>query len=727
MLLGFLALLAAHAYFTPDSADAPWILLCFGGLLLVSWQLANLSGVRRGVELAFGAPATESDPKGGRAWFVAGGCVVVCGLVALELGDAPFFLQDDNFDEFLPVMIWASRSLRSGVLPLWNPHQYLGAPVAELGMYALTYPPTYLSVWLAQSLGQVEWAIDVFAIGHLALAYVACAWAVHRAGVGAALSSAAAFCFTLCGYHLIAGRGWYYMLPVAVALPLLVGLLARWAAGPVGMWWAIAVGTCSGVHFHAGNAQMWTYCALFFVLCALLFVLSGVVPARRLAWLACGLLLAAAIASPLLVPQFSFVHGIERELFPGGDVEPRGLLAMFAPFGTVRAGHPMARVWGQTRELDFTQLYAAGSLLSCAALASCVVAFVMHLPRASRARLVWSFGTFLALLLALGQNGGLWPLLNKLPVFNAFQIPYKLLGLFNMFACLSGALMLDGWLRVSSWRRSATLGIWSWCAAVTLYGCVIPLPSNCSWNRRVYTAQPPAVHGALASGLRMLPLAPRRTLEPDPASWLAQNVASAYGYTSIEGSNPFIDALPETQRVRRALTAQPQAALEAFGVSYVYARLSRPAPAAKPWHGNWLEIVRHMPPLPLVARGERAALLSVPNPAPLVFDQSAPVVPIPFHATGEGIFADLPRASQPRAIVLNYLQRAAFVALDQHRRALPLGHDSWGRMRATVPADATHIALLYRPPFARGIALGLVLLSMFVVAVVSLSRSRLAG
>ena len=61
-------------------------------------------------------------------------------------------------------------------------------------------------------------------------------------------------------------RCWYYMLPVAVWAPLLVGLVAglETETRPVGWRWAAATACVLGVFFHAGNAQMWSYALVFF-------------------------------------------------------------------------------------------------------------------------------------------------------------------------------------------------------------------------------------------------------------------------------------------------------------------------------------------------------------------------------------------------------------------------------------------------------------------------------
>ncbi len=71
----------------------------------------------------FGAPATPPP----RAW------------------DA---LLWDSMAQFYPWRVLLQRGLRSGELPLWNPHQYCGYPFVGNGQSAIFYPPNWLLLWV---------------------------------------------------------------------------------------------------------------------------------------------------------------------------------------------------------------------------------------------------------------------------------------------------------------------------------------------------------------------------------------------------------------------------------------------------------------------------------------------------------------------------------------------------------------------------------------------------
>jgi len=108
-------------------AKAP--LICFALLLLLTeaarrWARRPES---RGVidtclqttEVA--AHKTESDVSTSRLWFVAGLGFVALALTWLEYSQPLYFTQDDNFAQFLPVILQGCGAVFHGHLPLWNP------------------------------------------------------------------------------------------------------------------------------------------------------------------------------------------------------------------------------------------------------------------------------------------------------------------------------------------------------------------------------------------------------------------------------------------------------------------------------------------------------------------------------------------------------------------------------------------------------------------------------
>ena len=191
-------------------------------------------------------------PRRAAPWLGFGLAVVAAAGLVLELRDPYYFTQDDNFAQFLPIILHGCSVLAGGAFPDFNPFQQMGAPVAGVGVYALTYPPTWASCAVADRLlGTPAAALEVFAFLHLAAGFGAAFWAGRAVGVRPALAAAAALSFALSGYFLIAGRSWYYMLPVALWAPLLVVAVERLRRGTPGLGWAVLSGLAVGVFLHA--------------------------------------------------------------------------------------------------------------------------------------------------------------------------------------------------------------------------------------------------------------------------------------------------------------------------------------------------------------------------------------------------------------------------------------------------------------------------------------------
>ncbi len=46
---------------------------------------------------------------------------------------------------FYPLQTYVSQTIHTGELPLWNPHEFIGHPVADNPQSALFYPATWLA------------------------------------------------------------------------------------------------------------------------------------------------------------------------------------------------------------------------------------------------------------------------------------------------------------------------------------------------------------------------------------------------------------------------------------------------------------------------------------------------------------------------------------------------------------------------------------------------------
>ena len=129
-------------------------------------------------------PTRNSVPD--RVWNSIGWLCLVGAFAYLEWMQPYYFAQDDALVGELPGILLGCRSYWDGVFPNWNPYVFLGAPLASIGFWALTYPPQLLAYAIARHLLGDELAtMEVFAALHLAVGFVAMRYLARRLGMGA--------------------------------------------------------------------------------------------------------------------------------------------------------------------------------------------------------------------------------------------------------------------------------------------------------------------------------------------------------------------------------------------------------------------------------------------------------------------------------------------------------------------------------------------------------------
>src|SRR2546429_261019 len=180
----------------------------------------------------------------------------------------------------------------------------MGAPLANLGAYSLTYPPTYVAYAIARHGLANEYAtFEVFAVLHLVAGYAITFGLMRQLRASPAVASMVALSVVLSGSSLIMGRGWHAFVPLVVWLPVLAWGLARLCQGPVGWWWTLAMGSAIGATFHAGFPQMSIWVTGFFVLGTIMLAGQREVPVRRACLALPALLIGVGLALPIALPQ----------------------------------------------------------------------------------------------------------------------------------------------------------------------------------------------------------------------------------------------------------------------------------------------------------------------------------------------------------------------------------------------------------------------------------------
>lgn len=213
---------------------------------------------------------------------------------------------NDLATQFFPWQRFAHDAIRSGHLPLWNPHLLLGAPFVADMQSAVLYPVHLLLDLVAPA--ATAWALGfplrVVGAG-LATALLARALGADRAG-----SLVAGLAFAL-GGSMLAWQGW----PQAdTALWLPVILLAVDALRRRPTWQrSLAAGVAIGMPVLAGHPEV----ALYSVLAGGAFaVLRAAAPGGRRAyvgWLIVAAALAFGVSAAQLLPTLGWIARIHRQ------------------------------------------------------------------------------------------------------------------------------------------------------------------------------------------------------------------------------------------------------------------------------------------------------------------------------------------------------------------------------------------------------------------------------
>jgi hypothetical protein len=163
----------------------------------------------------------------------------------------------DDIAQFVPWRIYAARVLRTGEIPLWNPHQFCGTPFVANGQSAVLYPLNFV-LWLLRI--DALYCLGLSAALHYLFAGVCTFVLLRRLGSGDAASLLAALGFMFGGFivawtllpPLMNTAAW---LPFCIASAHSVFAAPRWSAGG---WLAFGL----GMAFLAGHPQVFGYVAL---------------------------------------------------------------------------------------------------------------------------------------------------------------------------------------------------------------------------------------------------------------------------------------------------------------------------------------------------------------------------------------------------------------------------------------------------------------------------------
>lgn len=720
----------------------------------------------------FAAPRAESA---GIPWWLIGLTFVLAAVGWLELLHPYFFCQDDALCLELPGVLLACRAVWQGLSPEYNPYIFLGCPAqAIVGVY----PPTYLSYAVARHvLGDENATFEVFALLHLVAGYCLTHAVARRLGIGPPLAALAAATFVLSGPVLVMARCWSSFAVPAAFIPLCALLVDRLRDREPDWRWPACLGLALGLFYHAGFPQLFVLGGGIMLVHAATLAMLRLVPAWRLRWLAPALAFGAALAIPLFLQQWRLSWEIDVSSAGGGDGVAGNLLAILLPYPLARGALPNG--WGNFNLQWGGHLYYCGTILTASFLAALAAGLrhrlqgtpaVEPVGRETRMPLALAVPAIVALLLSLGEHGGLWWMMGLLPV-GLRNNPFRAMPWFAFFSGLAGAIHLQSVIGLQSARGLPWTGGLPATAAMTpAEPDRVPDRSRIAGERRLLSGALAlaaillAVHvsqsviafytyafrpfpqlppeflqllGPDESGhrQRVMSFAAWRSSDPSYPLALPHNLPSEYEVPAVVGYNPLIQRFGRFTRCLERIAADPRAGLSAYGVRWLVVHRTA-------W-GGWqpesenrferifplLELLKALGDnrhISLPALDDYVKIVENSDAAPLAFDAAAPTTPLPMRTTAAGLDIDLgpggDRGDGPRSVVANFLRYPDIVATAD---GLPLevGEDQWQRIVVRVPAGARSLRIRYRPPWGTGCLIA-VLPAVLGVVATRLCRSR---
>lgn len=671
-------------------------------------------------------PHEPAEPGSATGWLAFGALVLASALVLVETLQPVYFTQDDAFAAELPHLLQGCRSAFAGVFPEWNPFEYAGAPSASLGIWGLLYPPTYLAYALARwVLGNEFLSLEVLAVIHLTAGFLAMYWASRVLGMRPALAVVAGLSLVLSGTVLIMGRSWHQFLPIVVWMPLLVGLTAAGTRGPVGWRWAGATGASIGMLYHSGFAPLWGWAMVFQALTVLALIMGGALSGRRALWHVPALLLGAALAAPLVATQYAFTRGMVPDERYGEGVL-RGLASFLLPYPLANAPHP--ELWGATAPgfLTMNEFYYSGTLL-CATAALALVAIAGYRSAQDRRLVqanVWLLLAAVALVLALGDEGLLWPLVGHVPLPGMSHYPFRLLPFVHLFALLGGGVILERLLghaaRPALWERGIFIGV----GALLLYHCFFCQSAFYLYGEKPYAQLPPEAAALLradgtATPGRVLGIAPPRWAGDRYSVSMLHGFPSVHGVLSFDGYDPITILKGETVEARERLSRDPVATARAYGIRWlVFHRSIAGTGAGRMFEERTLTFEPEAPALRAASLPRYSdpdiEIRELAGADPMAFWETDRGRALPVRFDGSGVQV-VTAPGRGGGLVVNVMAWPGMAAETAGRR-LEVAADGYRRVRIDVPPGTAGVKVRYRPPWGAGLLAGCFLGAMAVLS-----------
>lgn len=350
-----------------------------------------------------------------------------------------------------PVYAFAARWLKRGVIPLWNPHLYLGMPFAADNQSGLFYPINLLFFLLTPTLTYP--VVELMAVTHVFLAGLFTYLLVRdlpaaNVGPGATpvalgrIPAVAGGITYMLGDLFVIHPGNLNIIATAAWLPLAI-LCFRRAAVRCSWGWAACSGAVLGMAALVGHAQMFLYVAIAVGLYAAFDAYAHcregwAAGLRRGGQLVLAGAIALGLAGPSLIPALDLTQYTVRASLSYAQaseyaIPPQGLIGLLLPGFW---GRGTGSFWGPWLRTEMGYVGVLPMVLA-------VVAMALAFRRYPLTRFWLLLGAF-GLLVAMGGHtvlhGWLYALL---PVFRQLRVPARAIVLWDLCVAMLAAVGLD--------------------------------------------------------------------------------------------------------------------------------------------------------------------------------------------------------------------------------------------------------------------------------------------
>ncbi len=363
----------------------------------------------------------------------------------------------DDLTQNYPLRVLAGWQLAHGHLPVFDPYIWSGAPLLAGWNAGAAYPLTVLFAVLP---GSAAWTLNLIVTWWTAGLGTFAFLRASRLRTGASFLGALTFAFAgamtaqIPHFGLVAGLSW---VPVA----LLAALRMSRSAGRARLGWAVALAAAVGLIFLAGEPRAIDD-GLIIVVCYLLWR-AWRLGWRREAWphlaVAAGaVLLGVALGAVQWLPGVEAVQTSQRgahsvALFSSGSLPRPWLLLFLVPDllgGSGSFGQPAF-----SASYNLTEVSGYVGILPL--VAACALLGQVRRRKGVPEWVLWHGVAVLGVLLALGGNTVLGPLLARLPLYGGQRLQSRNLVIADFALAVLFAYWADGFIGAPGERRVGAL------------------------------------------------------------------------------------------------------------------------------------------------------------------------------------------------------------------------------------------------------------------------------